>query len=274
MSTADQYVNLRVKRLKPEDLRRSPNKWLTSLPQYHTADRVLDIACGMGYASLAWAREGKRPVGIDFNWGLVKNAADLATQQGLKIDFVVADATRLPFREDSFDFCFSENLFEHVPVWQKIVSEARRVLNAEGVLFIRTSNRHCPINREINHMHFYPWLPSSLKRPILHWIQRRRPAWINYSQFPAVNWFTHRGLAKSLKAEGFSTYEMFDLVRKDLLAPKRRKLAFLFDAFKRFRPLRYLVYPLIGSVQVVGVKKNSSEATKSEAHLRRAIGVA
>jgi ubiquinone/menaquinone biosynthesis C-methylase UbiE len=258
MSTADEYVNLRVRRLTPEDLKRSPNKWLTSLPQYRCADRVLDIACGMGYDSLAWARRGKRPIGIDYNWGLVKNAADLASQQGLKIDFVVADATRLPFREGSFDFCFSENLFEHVPAWQRIVSEANRVLKTEGVFFIRTSNRHCPINPEINHMHFYPWLPSSIKRPILRWIQRKRPAWINYSQFPAVNWFTHRGLSKALRTQGFSTYEMFDLVRKDLLPPKRQKLAFLFGALSSFRSLRYLVYPLIRSVQVVGVKKTST----------------
>jgi ubiquinone/menaquinone biosynthesis C-methylase UbiE len=263
MSTADQYVNLRVRRLKPGDLKRTPNKWLASLPQYRGADRVLDIACGMGYDSLAWARQGKRPVAIDYNWGLVKNAAELASQEGLKIDFVVADATRLPFREGAFDFCFSENLFEHVPSWQGIVSEANRVLRTDGVFFVRTTNRHCPLNPEINHMHFYPWLPNFFKRPILRWIQRKRPAWINYSQFPAVNWFTHRGLSEAFKKRGFSTYEMFDLVRRDLLPPKKQKLGAFFDALKNFRPLRYLVYPLIRSVQVVGVKKASTSESTS-----------
>src|SRR2546427_7517980 len=42
------------------DLQRKPNKWIASLPQFKTAVRVLDIACGMGYDSLAWAREGDR----------------------------------------------------------------------------------------------------------------------------------------------------------------------------------------------------------------------
>jgi len=255
MSAADAYVSLRVERLKPEDLQRVPNKWLSSLPQFKPAERVLDIACGMGYDSLAWARQGKKTVGIDRNWGLVKNAMALAAQQRLKIDFIVCDATQLPFRENSFDFCICENLFEHVPAWREIVSEASRVLREGGVLFIRTSNRHCPINREINHLHLYPWLPDSMKRPILRWVQRNRPAWINYSKFPAVNWFTHRGLAKSLRAYGFSTHETFDLVQKNLLAPKRQRVYFLFRWLKKYRFLRYMIYPVVGSVEILGVKK-------------------
>jgi len=265
LSTADEYVDLRVRRLKQEDLQRKPNKWLASLAQFKTAKRVLDIACGMGYDSLAWAREGKRPVGIDWNSGLLKNASDLAAQEGLEIDFLVADATRLPFPDNSFDICFSENLFEHVPEWQRIVSEASRVLKDGGVFFVRTSNRHCPINREINHLHFYPWLPASLKRPILGWVRSNRPAWINYSSFPAVNWFTHRGLAKTFRAYGFSTYETFDLVRKDLLSEKRRRIYFVFDLMRKFPLLRYLIYPLMGSIEIVGVKTSGlSETTPPE----------
>jgi len=257
MSTIDQYVGLRVQRLRAEDLQRKPNKWLAALPQFKTGTKFLDIACGMGFDSIAWARQGKKVTAIDANWGLVQNAADLATREGLKIDFVVADATLLPFREDSFDFCNSENLFEHVPEWQKISSEASRVLKEDGAFLIRCSNRLCPYNHEINHMHFYPWLPDSVKRPILRWVQRNRPAWINYSKFPAVNWFTHRGLAKSLRPLGFLTYEPFDLVTKDLLSANRQKLFFLFNALKQHRFLRYLIYPLLGSVEIIGVKKNN-----------------
>ena len=254
MPTADQYVDLRVQRLKQEDLQRKPNKWIASLPQFKTAVRVLDIACGMGYDSLAWAREGKKPVGIDWNHGLLKNASCLAAQEGLEVDFLVADATQLPFPDGSFDICFSENLFEHVPEWERIVSEACRVLKDDGVFFVRTSNRHCPINHEINHMHFYPWLPDWMKRPILRLVQCHRPAWINYSQFPAVNWFTHRGLAKSLRNYGFSTFEPFDLVRRDLLSEKKQKIYFIFNWFKKITLLRYLIYATKTSVEIVAVK--------------------
>ena len=255
MTIEEQYVNLRVQRLKQTDLCRTPNKWLMSLPQFKTAVRVLDIACGMGYDSLAWARCGKKPVGIDFNPGLVKNASDLAAQEGLDVEFLVSDATQLPFPDNSFDFCFSENLFEHVPSWEKIVSEASRVLKDNGVFLVRTSNRHCPINHEINHLHFYPWLPESMKSPILRWVQDNRPAWINYSRFPAVNWFTHRQLAEALRLHGFRTYEVYDLIRKELLSPRGKKAYFLLGLLKRFRLLRYCIYPLLGSVEVIGVKR-------------------
>jgi hypothetical protein len=123
------------------------------------------------------------------------------------------------------------------------------------VFFVRSTNRHCPINPEINNLHGYPWLPEALKRPILRWVQQNKPAWINYSQFPAVNWFTHRGLAKSLRKHGFVTYETFDLVRKDLLGAKKRKFDFAFDWLKKYRGLRYFVYPLLRSVQIIGIKR-------------------
>lgn len=255
MLNVEQYVDLRVQRCNSEELQRKPNKWLASLPQFKSSENVLDIACGMGYDSFAWAREGKQPTAIDANWGLVRNASKLAAAQGLKINFLVADATRLPFRTGVFDVCFSENLLEHVPEWSKVVSEAGRVLKQDGALLVRCSNRLCPINYEINHMHFYPWLPDSWKRPILKWVQDNRPSWINYSRFPAVNWFTHRGLARSLRAIGFSTYEPFDLVRRESMAKGKRKLFFIFEALRKRPLLRFFLYPLMASVELVAIKK-------------------
>src|ERR1035437_448453 len=142
MSCQTEYVQTRLERLKEEDLHRKPNKWIENLPGTRTARRVLDIACGLGFDSIAWTRAGKRTVGVDFNFDLVHSAAQLAARQGLQIDFVVADATRLPFRAETFDISFSENLLEHVPDWQKIVHEAERTLAEGGVFFVRTTNRH------------------------------------------------------------------------------------------------------------------------------------
>lgn len=256
-NTHQEYVDFRRQRVTHAELHRKPNKWLLHWPRLGEAQRVLDIACGMGYNSIAWARVGRRTVGFDFNFDLVKSAAELAAAEGLKIDFAVGDATCFPVASNYFDICFSENLFEHVPQWQEIAREAIRVLRDGGVFFVRTTNRQCPYNTEINNLHFYPWLPQALKRPILRWIQRNRPAWINYSMFPAVNWFTYRGLAKSLRAMGFETYEVFDLVERDRLSPSRQRIYFLFHLLKRVHPLRYLIYPWMRSVQILAVKKNS-----------------
>lgn len=149
-------MTTRLERLKNECFTRAPRKWVFDMPQSAKGRRVLDIACGLGYDSMAWARAGKQPVGVDFVFELVKNASQLAAVQGLRIPFVVADAAALPFRDGSFDVSFSESLLEHVPKWEDVVREARRVLKQDGVLFIGTTNRFCPINREINHFHFLP----------------------------------------------------------------------------------------------------------------------
>jgi ubiquinone/menaquinone biosynthesis C-methylase UbiE len=257
MKTEQQYVGTRLEQVTHRELHREPNKWLVQMPQYETADRILDIACGLGYDSIAWARAGKRPIGIDFNADLVKNARRMAREAGLQIDFAVSDATKLPFGNDSFDMCFSENLFEHVPNWQDIVTEAHRVLRPGGVLFVRTSNRQSPINHEINHLHFYPLLPAMIKNVILRWVQKHRPAWINYTSFPAVNWFTHRGLAAFLQRNGFETFEVFDLFRSASISARRRRFRFLASLLKRHKFLRYIVYPFLSSVQLVAVKTKS-----------------
>jgi ubiquinone/menaquinone biosynthesis C-methylase UbiE len=254
MSNAGEYVDLRVRRLKKTDLERKPNKWLAALPQFKTAESLLDIACGMGYDSIAWARCGKKVTGIDFNTGLLTEAARLAANEGLEIEFTAANATQLPFENGTFDFCISENLFEHVPNWQQIVSEANRVLREGGVFFVRTSNRICPFTYEINHMYFYPWLPEAIKRPFMRWIQRNKPGWINYSRFPAVNWFTPRSLAKALRAHGFVTCEVFDLVERELLSEKNRRFFFLLRALKKYPFLRYLAYLAMTSSAIIAVK--------------------
>jgi 2-polyprenyl-6-hydroxyphenyl methylase/3-demethylubiquinone-9 3-methyltransferase len=255
MTSNDAYVEKRVAAISRSNLSRVPNKWILELPGAQKGEMVLDIACGMGYDSIAWARAGKTPVGIDINFGLVKAASELAKDLGLKIHFIVADSTRLPFRENAFDVSFSENLFEHVPGWQNIVDEVQRVLKPEGVFFVRTTNRLCPRNPEINHLHFYPWLPEWMKRPILRWVMRNRHGWVNFTSFPAINWFTYRGLAKQFRKTGFHTYEVFDLMRRDNVSARAKKVFFVLSLLRRFRSLRYCVYPMLHSVQILAVKR-------------------
>jgi SAM-dependent methyltransferase len=230
------------------------------MPECASAQRVLDIACGLGCESIAWARQGKHVVGIDLNLSLLRAAAELARQQGVKVSYIVADATRLPFRDGCFEIANSDALFEHVPAWQQIVVETNRVLANRGLFFVRTINRHCPINPEINHLHFYPWLPEFLKKAILNWIVQNRPAWINHTKFPAVNWFTHVGLARTLRSLGFHSYEIFDLAKPESTNLVRGKFFFVIRLLKRHKLMRYVVYPLMGMVQILAVKETADGA--------------
>lgn len=66
------------------------------LPQGH-GGTLLDVGCSWGRWSLAAARLGYSPIGIDPSLGAVLAAKRAAAQLGLKAQFVVADGRHLPF---------------------------------------------------------------------------------------------------------------------------------------------------------------------------------
>ena len=74
---------------------------------------LLDIGCNWGRWSLAAARRGYCPVGIDPSLGAAMAARRIATQLGLVARFVVADGRYLPFREGAFDTVYSYSVLQH-----------------------------------------------------------------------------------------------------------------------------------------------------------------
>lgn len=62
-------------------------------------DRMLDVACGLGYAAAAAKQRGAFAIGIDFSSEMVR----LARKKTLGIEFQVGDAQALDFPDASFD---------------------------------------------------------------------------------------------------------------------------------------------------------------------------
>jgi ubiquinone/menaquinone biosynthesis C-methylase UbiE len=69
--------------------------------------RVLDVACGNGNASLAAAHRFARVVGVDYVPSLLGRARERAAAERLPIEFVEGDAENLPFPAASFDVVLS-----------------------------------------------------------------------------------------------------------------------------------------------------------------------
>jgi SAM-dependent methyltransferase len=72
-------------------------------------ERVLDVGCGCGSTSAAWAREvgpSGYVLGVDISAPMLALAAKLK-QPGLPLDFALADATVYPFDPASFDLLVS-----------------------------------------------------------------------------------------------------------------------------------------------------------------------
>jgi len=89
-------------------LRFFPNsaQCMISLLDLHGDERVLDVACGTGHASVALARvlPRGRVTGVDFSAGMLEQARQKAAALGIgNIEFIERDMTALGFPADTFD---------------------------------------------------------------------------------------------------------------------------------------------------------------------------
>jgi SAM-dependent methyltransferase len=91
---------------------------------------TLDFGCGEGRVSRDLAERGHRVIGFDGAPGMV-DAAREAHPEG---EYLVADATSLPFEDDSFDLVVAYNVLMDVDDVDATVREAARVLMTGGRL--------------------------------------------------------------------------------------------------------------------------------------------
>jgi SAM-dependent methyltransferase len=95
-------------------------------------DEVLDVACGTGNASVPAARTGARVTGSDLTPELFESARANASEAGVEIDWVEADAEALPFEDDSYDVVLSTFGCMFAPRHEVAAAEIARVLRPGG----------------------------------------------------------------------------------------------------------------------------------------------
>ena len=99
--------------------------------------RVLDIGSGLGGAAFYLAEQKDCLVhGIDLMERNVIEANRRAEVRGLSesVRFVTGNATSLPFERNRFDLIWSQDAWCHVEDKKRLISEASRVLVAEGAI--------------------------------------------------------------------------------------------------------------------------------------------
>ncbi|MEV4539607.1 methyltransferase domain-containing protein [Asanoa sp. NPDC049518] len=95
-------------------------------------ERVLDVACGNGNASLAAARRFCQVTGVDYVPALLDRARGRARAEGLEASFQEGDAEDLPFADDSFDAVLSTCGAMFAPDQEKTAAELLRVCRPGG----------------------------------------------------------------------------------------------------------------------------------------------
>jgi ubiquinone/menaquinone biosynthesis C-methylase UbiE len=98
--------------------------------------RALDVGCGDGKFTRVLAAICGEVSGIDVKEGKIAEAREAARAAGLKIDFRVASAEDLPFRDASLDVVVFSNSLHHIPHPDVALREAIRVLAPAGVIYV------------------------------------------------------------------------------------------------------------------------------------------
>ena len=98
--------------------------------------RILDVATGTGAQAFAFAKKGHDVIGIDLSEAMLKIANKKKKYGNVK--FEAADATNLPFEDDSFDVSCVSFALHDMPlvIREKALKEMVRVTKPNGMIVI------------------------------------------------------------------------------------------------------------------------------------------
>ncbi|MGD9597444.1 MAG: class I SAM-dependent methyltransferase [Steroidobacteraceae bacterium] len=212
--------------------------------------RVADIGCGAGAFSAVMAQAGCVVEGIDINEPLVRIAGERAKAANLPITFHNGSAESLPWPDGSFDIVAMPELLEHVPGWKACLAEAARVLRSEGVLYVSTTNRLCPVQQEFSLL-LYSWYPGWLKQRCVAMAKTTHREWVNHAIFPAVNWFDPYSLGSTMRKLGLVPIDRFAMWAQFSSDLKKQRVG---RAIGVIAPLRLFGHVISPGTMLIGRK--------------------
>jgi len=97
--------------------------------------RVLEIGCGGGQCSIAFAKRGAIATGVDVSDEQIAFARKLAKQEDVKVRFLRRSMEDLsPVAHESQDVVFSAFALQYLDDWGQCLAEVKRVLKPGGLL--------------------------------------------------------------------------------------------------------------------------------------------
>lgn len=103
---------------------------------------LVDVGCSWGRWTIAAARAGFKPIGLDVHIDALAAGVRVSRQMGTTADYICGDADRLPFQSASVDFVFSYSVLQHLErsTVIRFFREASRVLKPKGVCLVQLPN--------------------------------------------------------------------------------------------------------------------------------------
>jgi SAM-dependent methyltransferase len=140
---------------------------LAEAADIRAAERVLDVAAGNGNATLAAARRFAAVTSTDYVPALLDKGRARAAAEGLQVDFRVADAEDLPFKDGSFDAVLSTFGAMFTPDHTRPAREMLRVVRSGGRIGLANWTPEGFIGQLFKVIGNYIPAPAGLKSPAL-----------------------------------------------------------------------------------------------------------
>lgn len=104
---------------------------------------LVDVGCSWGRWSIAAARKGYRPIGLDVHIDALAAGERVSRQLGNQVLYLCGDADRLPFKSKSIDLVFSYSVLQHLErsLVIRFFKEVCRVLKPGGLCFVQLPNK-------------------------------------------------------------------------------------------------------------------------------------
>jgi SAM-dependent methyltransferase len=110
---------------------------------------ILDFGCGSGATVQEFRENGYQSFGCDIKFK-TDNKVDLESmQKGGLIRLTDLTPYKLPFQDNTFDFIFSDDVFEHVRNYRETISELARILKPDGLCLHTFASRYRPVESHV-----------------------------------------------------------------------------------------------------------------------------
>lgn len=193
-------MNNPIRRFVQNKIEAKKLRLLSLLPE---DKRVLEIGCGNGFGTTLIQKyfSPAEIQAIDLDPRMIQRAEKRVKDP--TIHFQVASATKLPFKNNSFDAIFDFGIIHHIPDWQTALQESHRVLKPGGELLLEDLS-----------IESFRGFPGSFYRKIL--------------DHPYNKMYTHKEFIEKVKEVGFEIihskkYNPFGLIKYFFIIAKKRE---------------------------------------------------
>ncbi len=236
--------------------------WQQLRPLLNKPKRILDIGSGYGAFVLTARQNGYDATGLELaefdNQCAQERLKQIEPNADVSKVFVQGSALTLPFADESFDLVTFWNVIEHVPDYDKALSEAVRVLKKGGYIVIEAPN-YASFRKEAHyHVPWLPYFPKPLASLYLKAL-RRNPSFLNNN----IYYCTISGVTRALRKNGC---DVSSLLHEKFLHPEhigRAQIRNVIENMKKYKLHFFLMrildikqfFPMRNAIQCIACKQ-------------------